>query len=298
MAQVKVVSAKKTQKPPPRRAPPRIAVLSLEAATALKAAGPKGRDMERMLVGGAMMLGVAVAGAAFIGGSLLDARDGLARVTDSAAAAAGFAINEVRVEGVAGPRAEEVRAAAMPAGRRSLLAADPAAVKTRVEALDWVEDARVARRWPGEVRIDVTRRKAVARWRDGDRMILVDATGAPVGGLDAKDFAYLPVLEDSAPGPDLGPVAAALDMAPELRRRVDRLIRVDGRRFDVRLRSGAILTLPADGAPEAIARAARLQRDYGLFERPYARFDLRLADRVVLAPVVRASAPPQLAPGA
>lgn len=285
MATVKIVrsapAAKKRKGPP---STPRLAVLKLDGGAALKSAGPKSGDFERALVGAAMFCGAAVAGAAWIGGSLLDARDSIASAMDGMAAEAGFEVHDVEITGAVGERADEVRAAALPQGRRSLLSADPHTVKARVEGLDWVEAARVSRNWPGEIQIEVTRRRALARWQVDGAISVIDIAGERVHGANPADYAHLPLVVGKGAGPAAAPVLAALDRSPELRRRVAAIERVGDRRFDLKLRDGPTIALPTDRAAEAVDLAARLQRDHRLLDRPIARIDLRTPGRAALSP--------------
>jgi len=58
----------------------------------------------------------------------------------------------------------QVEAALAPGLDRGFLSADLGALQRRVEALDWIERARVARRWPDTLAIRVVEHQAAARW--------------------------------------------------------------------------------------------------------------------------------------
>ena len=58
----------------------------------------------------------------------------------------------------------QVEAALAPGLDRGFLSADLGALQRRVEALDWIERARVARRWPDTLVIRIVEHQAAARW--------------------------------------------------------------------------------------------------------------------------------------
>jgi cell division protein FtsQ len=193
------------------------------------------RSVMMSLAGLVLFGGAAVAGAAWTGGSLFDAHEAMARSTDEMAANSGFAVNtdEVIVTGVAGARADEIRAVINPDGRRSLLSMDPADVKARVESLDWVESARVRRLWPGKLDIHVERREALARWRDSGAITVIDFNGERLLAERAEENSELPLVEGEGAAPAASAILAALEDLPHVRARVANLVRIGERRWNL-----------------------------------------------------------------
>ncbi|MBO0731518.1 MAG: FtsQ-type POTRA domain-containing protein [Acidimicrobiaceae bacterium] len=90
-------------------------------------------------------------------------------------------VSHVRIQGVAGAQAAQIRQAAAVAGH-PLIDVRPGTVATRVDAVPWVADASVQTQWPGTVRIQVHSRAAVAQVKlgataAGPQVALLDATG-------------------------------------------------------------------------------------------------------------------------
>ena len=267
----------------PQKPLPRLATLQMKSAMLAESfREPRERSSAGWIASGVLIAGALIAGATFAGGSLVDARDRVAEIMDETAANAGFRITEVRVEGLDGARRAEVEAAVRAGGRSSLFAAAPEAVKARVEKLDWVQRASVARYWPGTVRVNVERRRAVALWDDGRRLAPVDAQGATVRPL--KPGAGLPRVIGEGAAPAAAAVLAELENRPNLRHRMDALVRVNARRWDMRLKDGATIALPARDVGAAFARLDRAERQWRLLERPLARIDLRDPERIVVLP--------------
>ena len=261
---------------------PRLARIKLSGGLRGDDVQVTGRSLAVGMSSVLLFFGAAVAGAAWLGSSLFDAREAFARAADSTAAHVGFEIAEVRVAGVAGARAEEVRAIAAPEGRRSVLALDPADVKTRVESLDWVQSARVRRLWPSTLLVEVERRRAYARWRENGQMAVIDVNGERLLAERAVDHPELPLIEGRGAGPAAEPLLIALEDLPALRARLARFVRVGDRRWNLELNSGATVALPEEGAEEAMQRLETLQTQHAILDRRVAVLDMRAPGRLAV----------------
>ncbi len=274
--------SRRVRRPPPPESVSRLAAIKLSGGLATPGEKVSRRDAGMMLAGVILFAGAAIAGATWIGGSLFDAREAFARSADGAAAEIGFAVNDVEIAGIGGARAEEVRAIVVPDGRRSLLSLDPYDVKARVESLDWVQGARVTRLWPSTLRVQVTRRQAFARWQEDGEMSVIDANGERLFAERAADHADLPLVVGRGAGPAAEPLLRALEELPELRGRLDALVRVEDRRWNLELTSGMTVELPEAEPAVALARLEDLQARHRLLDRPLAELDLRAPGRIAI----------------
>jgi cell division protein FtsQ len=73
-----------------------------------------------------------------------------------------------------------------------------------------------------------------------------------------------------------------LSSEPALRAQVTAAVRVQGRRWNVRLDNGIDVQLPETDTAAAWAELARLQRSYEVLQRDVVAIDLRLPDRLVV----------------
>jgi cell division protein FtsQ len=146
------------------------------------------------------------------------------------------------------------------------------------------------RLWPDTVVISVDQRPLVALWQEGGGTSVIASNGAIVTGVDPARFPALPLVG----GPGANTAAAAilplLSQRPRLWARLRAAVRVDGRRWDLRLADGGIVLLPESGEDAALGRLDRLDVGSGILGLGLARIDLRDPEMVVVRP--RGVSPP------
>ncbi len=103
-----------------------------------------------------------------------------------------FEISQVHLQGdPRHVRSEDVNAVL--AGRpRGFFVLDLEAARADLEALPWVETARLRKRWPGSLEVTITEPIPVARWGDDS---LVNRHGEIFGPVDLREWDFLPALE-------------------------------------------------------------------------------------------------------
>lgn len=267
---------------------PRLARIKLSGGLTGEEAQVSGKSLALALTGFVLFAGAAIAGATWIGGSLFDAQEAMERSADSAFAGLGFGVEDIAIteaEGALGlspARIQEVRAVIVPDGRSSLLSFDPAEVRARVESLDWVASARVQRLWPSTLRVQVARREAFARWQEDGAVAVIDLNGERLLTERAADYASLPLVVGKGAGPAAEPLLRALEELPQTRSRIAALVRVEDRRWNVELRSGATVRLPEAAPERALAQLETLHARHALLDRPVSQLDMRAPGRLAV----------------
>jgi cell division protein FtsQ len=199
-------------------------------------------------------------------------------------AAAGFRIDNVRLDG-ASPQAtaDILHAAALQKGA-PLFGLDLDAARRRIERVGWVKQAHVIRLLPDSVVISVDERRLLAVWQHDGRAGVIDAGGVVAPEADPGRFASLPLVvgdgANVAAQAILGPVMSR----PRLAERLDALVRVDGRRWDLRLKDGTIVQLPATDEEAALIRLDQLDQQSRILDLGFSRIDLRDPEMVAVRP--------------
>lgn len=205
----------------------------------------------------------------------------------AASAALGLVVGDIEVEGRETTDAATIMAALSAHRGTPILGVSPSRAKAQLESLPWVRSAAIERRLPGTIFVRLVERRPLAVWQHAGKQELIDREGAVIAVKDLSRFARLP----SVVGDDAASHAARLlDMLagePDLASRVSAAVRVDARRWNLRIDDAIDVLLPEDNPGDAWARLAALERTSNVLQRDVRTVDLRLPDRLV----VRAAAP-------
>jgi cell division protein FtsQ len=205
----------------------------------------------------------------------------------------GFTLQQVQVQGAPElAKADILRAAGLAKGQ-PILGLNMDDLRKRIEAAGWVKEAKIVRLLPDTLVIAVTPRAPVAVWQHLGVAKVVDGEGKVIGDADPGRFPDLPLVVGEGAAEQVGAVLPLLRGRAKLMGLVDALIRVDGRRWDLRLKDGAIIQLPAVGEDSALIQLDQLDQKARVLDLGFERIDLRDPDMIAVRP--KASAAPRAA---
>lgn len=197
---------------------------------------------------------------------------------------AGFQVKKVEVVGADRIDRLKVYDIALAQKDRSMAAVDLEDVRHDLMQYGWIKDARVSRRLPDTLVVDIVERSPAAIWQHNNRLSLIDAKGVVLEPVSVATMPDLPLVI----GPKANQRAQDLDRllaeASSLKELLAGATWVGNRRWDLRFRSGETLSLP-EGEPEAKAALAKFAHMDGanrLLGRGILRFDMRDPSRFVL----------------
>jgi len=271
----------KTRKSAKVTVPKRIAKrLPVNQARANKVAG---------LVFAAFMLAIALV--------VVMALDIPAKVERAAAAAvghAGFTVSGYQIVGLTHmSRApvdaivtDELHRAADEAGTEKAPQAlvDTAAIRQRLLQFGWVKDARILRRLPDTLVIDIVERKPAALWQSQGELALIDSDGVVLDRVPVDRMPDLPLLIGPGANAQARDLASLMADVPTLKPQLASATWVGGRRWDLNFQSGETVALPEgdDAARAALVKFARLDKQTALLGRGLVRFDLRVPGKMIV----------------
>ena len=208
----------------------------------------------------------------------------------------GLTVQQVILEGRRNAPTDMIRAALGVSRGDPLLDFSPEGARARLETIAWVQRAHVERRLPNTILVRIEERRPFAIWQNNARFVIIDREGKVVAADGLDQFGPLPLLV--GPGADAQGAALhdLLKPHPEVADRVQAMVRIHERRWNLRLHNGTDVLLPEGAEGAAIQRLAELQREARLLDRPLAAIDLRLPDRLVLRPTRQAEPAEQPAP--
>jgi cell division protein FtsQ len=143
--------------------------------------------------------------------------------------------------------------------------------------LPWIGEARVSRRLPDTLVIEVIERVPVAVWQQNGRLSLIDAEGVELEPVRVEAMPDLVRLIGPGANRRYAALNVLLEAAPRLRPMITDATWIGDRRWDLHFQGGETLSLPEGEAEarHAIERFAQLDQRDSLLGRGFARIDMR-----------------------
>jgi len=194
----------------------------------------------------------------------------------------GFTVKEVLVVGRNQTTKGQLLNAVKLARGAPILAYDLDAARQRIEGLAWIKSVTVERMLPDTILLSIEERLPLALWQDRGRFHLIDQDGKVILNDGLERFSdLLVVVGDDAPQ-NTARLLDLLQTQPHLMNLVESAVRVGARRWNVRLRGGVDVRLPAKDPSVAWSSLAEYERDHGVLKRGVRILDLRLPDRLII----------------
>ena len=161
---------------------------------------------------------------------------------------------------------------------------DVARIRERLLQFGWVKDARVSRRLPDTLVVDIVERTPAALWQDSGRLALIDADGVVLDRVAIDKMPDLPLLIGAGANAQARGLDRLLSGLPTLEPQLASATWVGGRRWDLNFQSGETVALPEGeaAASSALVRFAKMDQSAGLLGRGILRFDLRIPGKMTV----------------
>jgi len=181
---------------------------------------------------------------------------------------------------------DELRRAAEEAGSSKAPQAlvSVAGIRQRLMSYGWVKDARVSRRLPDTLVIDIVERTPTALWQSEGRLALIDNEGVVLDRVAVDKMPDLPLLIGPGANAQEQQLGRLMTAVPTLKPQLASATWVGGRRWDLNFQSGETVALPEgeDSAKATLVKFARLDKQSGLLGRGIVRFDLRVPGKMIV----------------
>jgi cell division protein FtsQ len=197
------------------------------------------------------------------------------------AAKAGFQVKRVPVTGMERVDQLKVYQLVLAEKDRAMPLVDIEKIRADLLQYGWIKDARVSRRLPDTLAVEIIERKPAALWQRNGKYSLIDANGIVLANVRADEGGDLPMLNGNEANEHIVALNALLDNASALKSQVSGATWIGKRRWDLQFQTGETLALPEGEAEaaKALLNFARLDGVHRLLGRDLIHFDLRDSDR-------------------
>ncbi|KTR05093.1 cell division protein FtsQ [Aureimonas ureilytica] len=204
------------------------------------------------------------------------------KVIDTISEPLGLSIDRVDVAGYSETSEIDILQELWATGATTLPALDAEAARKAIEAMPWIESAKIEKEYPNHVKITLVEKKPFALWQRDKDLWIVDRDGKEIVPYATTRFTDLPFVVGPGAAREATDILDKMALVPELDQRIKAYVRVGDRRWDLRLDNGVVIRLPELDPIEAAAAVMRLDRDNGLLSRDIEAVDMRLEDRIVI----------------
>lgn len=197
---------------------------------------------------------------------------------------AGFKVSHLEVRGVNRMNEQRIYERVLGQNDRAMTTLDLAALRDELNQLPWVKDARVSRKLPDTLVIDIVERNPHAVLRKPDRMVLIDDSGVELETVKPDKARGMLVLSGLGVSQRVQDLTRLLDAAPALKPQVSEAEWVGNRRWNLTFKTGQVLALPEgdEKSAGALLSFARMDGVNRLLGGKVAAFDMRAPDRIYM----------------
>ena len=190
---------------------------------------------------------------------------------------AGFTLKRVEITGAHRVSRLAIYNVAFDQDSMAMPLVDLSATRARLMRFGWIREARVSRRLPDTLVVDIVERQPVAIWQNNQQLSLIDSDGVVLEPVRIDHMPNLPLVIGPSANRHIGGLGSLMQAAPRLRPQIAGATWVGQRRWDIRFQSGELLTLPEgdEEARRAITRFAMMDQQDPLLGRGFARIDMR-----------------------
>lgn len=149
-----------------------------------------------------------------------------------------------------------------------------------VEALPWVQSARIERHLPNTLHVKLVERHPVAFWQENNKHYLVDTKGKVIGVYPLKDYPGFIVATGENAAENLPSLIQSIGRYDSVYAKVTGAKFVSHRRWDLILNNALTIKLPEEDMDRALKRLSELDAEDRLSSSKIDTIDLRNAGKV------------------
>jgi cell division protein FtsQ len=197
----------------------------------------------------------------------------------------GFVVRNIQLTGLKQVDRDTVYRIVSEAHGQDMPLVDLAQVRQQLLQLGWIADARVSRRLPDTLAIDLVERVPAAVLQRNQQLSLIDAEGNILAPVEPHTMpVQLPLVIGEGVEGHINALHELIASQAPLKQLIDGATWVGKRRWDLRFQSGETLSLPEGDAAarQALATFVKKDQEARLLGQGYVRIDMRDPKQMVI----------------
>lgn len=199
-------------------------------------------------------------------------------------AAAGFTVKDILVTGRKQIPVEDLLASLSVKQGMPLFGVNIAEAEKSLTGIPWVDNVVISRRLPDTIVVALQERTPVALWQHQKKIFLIDKDGAVLTADNLAAWQSLPLVVGEGAEKNVTQLLGLLQAEPVIAKELTAAVRVEERRWDLRLKNNITVKLPEQDTELALSRLAALEEKKNILGRNITSIDLRQPDRIMVTP--------------
>ena len=163
-----------------------------------------------------------------------------------------------------------------------ILAISLSDLKDRLEKLDWIKQAIIERRLPGNIHIYIIERTPIALGQKDHKLYIIDDEGEIINEKELAAHISLPIIIGDGAEIYANSLITTLKADPELFKHITSIIRISEHRWNVRLDNDLEVKLPSKDLDKAWKKIIKMYKKKDLFSPRNAVIDLRIPNKIFI----------------
>ncbi len=219
----------------------------------------------------------------FLSGSDITTKNWATEKTLDITKDAGFKVENILVEGRKYSDPEILLSLINVTKGDPLFSLNPEEAKAQIERISWVKSARIERRLPDTIYIELEEYTPLALWKNNGELFVIASGGVSLSQDNLDRFKGLLMVSGNGANKKAGGLIKLLDTEPDLKKTIDHAEIIDNRRWDLYCKDGKLIKLPEFDAEIAMRNVMlRDEQDNILSKDSITVIDARYKGRLIV----------------
>jgi cell division protein FtsQ len=197
----------------------------------------------------------------------------------------GFVLKDIYISGNVNTSSEEILKALGAIQDKPIFGISLTEARNNLESLGWVKSAKIERQLPSTLHVMIIEKEGYAIWQNKGDINLIDFEGSIILEGNAGGQDNLPIIVGEDANIFAKNLFSFLSEDEHIFNQISSIIRVGGRRWNIRLNSGIEIKLPEEKPELAWKSLIELQREKKLLDRNIKYVDLRVSGKLFIEPL-------------
>lgn len=192
----------------------------------------------------------------------------------------GFTVNKLTIEGRKHTNNKKISEALQIKYRDPIFSISLERAKTKLESIEWIKYAIVERNLPNNIHISIIEHTPIALGQKDHKLYIIDEEGNIIKENNLAEFSTLPIIIGEGAEIYANSLIKTLKENLSLYKRINSIIRISERRWNIRFDNDLEVKLPEDNYKLAWKKVIKMYNNKELFLPANSSIDLRVSNKI------------------